>query len=466
MGRGGGDGTIRLLPRAGVNALVPVQHAAAAVNASVAVNAGVVTMVEARKNEHNLQPAIRKVVTSSFRQFLTEREQSTTNPLIDLHCVAFEFKPHCRTPAGGVHPFSLYQSRSMPPGGKKKTGGGGAAASAASTSTNNTAGVGTSTTATTMPAPGGSPSALTLPMALPQLNLDIYNYFLSINGGTNATGTAAAAMDTEPILQAIRSAFPDQSFPGSTGAAPATAATAGTSTSNSNQQNQQQALVRYYTFHPFLLRRIKNLEDEVKELRSSAAGGGGVASVVTPPVAAATPGSRTSAGGRQASSLGVSRSNSSSSKKRSRETNGIAAASRNTSTAAALQEEAPGQPAAKRPALTSASASAAPRTTVDIAEMARALAAASTSKKKSSKQQQPPRGTKKSTPSSSSTTTKANRKSPMPPNEKTWAEMYADLEHCQAGYCHCRVSRSDTDHPYLSKWVQKMRSAYKAYQEA
>jgi hypothetical protein len=37
-----------------VNALVPVQHAATAVNASVAVNA-VVTMVEARKmkNEHN-----------------------------------------------------------------------------------------------------------------------------------------------------------------------------------------------------------------------------------------------------------------------------------------------------------------------------------------------------------------------------------------------------------------------------
>ena len=54
----------------------------------------------------------------------------------------------------------------------------------------------------------------------------------------------------------------------------------------------------------------------------------------------------------------------------------------------------------------------------------------------------------------------------MPPNEKTWAEMYADLEHYQAGYGHCRVSRSDTDHPYLAKWVQKMRSAYKVYQEA
>ena len=43
MGRD--DGTIRLLLRAGVNALVPEQHAAAAVNASVAVNAGLVTMV-------------------------------------------------------------------------------------------------------------------------------------------------------------------------------------------------------------------------------------------------------------------------------------------------------------------------------------------------------------------------------------------------------------------------------------
>ena len=42
------DGTTRLLPKAGVNALVLVQHAAAAANASVAVNA-VVTMVEERK---------------------------------------------------------------------------------------------------------------------------------------------------------------------------------------------------------------------------------------------------------------------------------------------------------------------------------------------------------------------------------------------------------------------------------
>lgn len=39
------DGTTRLLPTAGVNALVLVQHAAVAANASVAV----VTMVEARK---------------------------------------------------------------------------------------------------------------------------------------------------------------------------------------------------------------------------------------------------------------------------------------------------------------------------------------------------------------------------------------------------------------------------------